>query len=84
MGEIPPSPEEATDLAVFGVALWEGVNCKARNFHIYAQGLSDAYQLTSPLNGVQPRVRSKTLRIDFVRRGWTIVPADPPYEWVYR
>jgi hypothetical protein len=84
MGTIPPSTAEGTDLAVFGVALWEGVSRKARTFHIYVQGLSDACQLISGRGGAQPTARYKTLRIDFVRRGQALVPSDPPYEWIYR
>jgi hypothetical protein len=61
MGTIPPSIEEGTDLAVFGVALWEGVPRGARDFHIYVQGLSDAYRLVMPRSGVQPIIQYKTL-----------------------
>jgi len=84
MGAIPPSIEEGTDLAVFGVALWEGVSSRARNFHLYVQGLSNSYQPATPLRAVAPIVRYKTLRIDFVRRGKAFVTPNPPYEWVYK
>jgi hypothetical protein len=82
-GEIPPSTEVGTEQAVFGVALWEGIDRRVRNFHVYVQGLSDGYQLASSRNGVEPSVRYKTLRLDYFRRGRTIIPADPPYEWIY-
>jgi hypothetical protein len=82
-GEIPPSTEEVTEQAVFGVALWEGIDRRVQNFHVYVQGLSDGYQLASPRNGAEPSVRYKTLRLNYFRRGRTIIPADPPYEWIY-
>lgn len=91
MGTIPPSAKEGIDDAVFGVAVWEGVDPKADQFKIYIRGLSDGYQLIPPpTEGDKPVVRHKTLRIDLVRRGddrnlneREIQLLDPPYEWIY-
>jgi hypothetical protein len=90
MGTIPPSTKEGIDDAVFGVAVWEGVDPKADRFSIYVRGLSDGYQLVPPPEGGKPVVRHKTLRIDFVRRGddrnlseREIQLLEPPYEWIY-
>jgi hypothetical protein len=90
MGIIPPSAKEGIDDAVFGVAIWDGVDPKADRFQIYVRGLSDAYQVVQPPDGSKPIVRYKTLRIDFIRRGderdlneREIQLNDPAYEWVY-
>jgi hypothetical protein len=90
MGIIPPSTKEGIDDAVYGVAVWDGVDPKADRFQIYVRGLSDGYQLVEPPGGGKPVVRYKTLRIDFIRRGdpfnlneREIQLNDPPYEWVY-
>jgi hypothetical protein len=90
MGMIPPSTKEGIDDAVYGVAVWEGVDPKADRFSIYVRGLSDGHQVISPPDGGKPNVRYKTLRIDFIRRGddrdlneKEILLNDPPYEWVY-
>jgi hypothetical protein len=90
MGMIPPSTKEGVDDAVYGVAVWDGVDPKADRFSIYVRGLSDGYQLVTPPDGGKPVVRYKTLRIDFIRRGdernlneKEIQLNDPPYEWIY-
>jgi hypothetical protein len=90
MGMIPPSTKEGVDDAVFGVAVWDGVDPHADRFSIYVRGLSDGHQDVQPPDGGKPIVRYKTLRIDFIRRGDArnlhekeIQLNDPPYEWVY-
>jgi len=90
IGMISPSTKEGIDDAVFGVAVWDGVDPKADRFSIYVRGLSDGYQLVTPPDGGKPVVRYKTLRIDFIRRGdernlneREIQLNDPPYEWIY-
>ncbi len=91
MGMIPSSGAKAgIDDAVFGVAVWEGVDPRADRFSIYVRGLSDGHQVVMPPDGSKPVVRYKTLRIDFIRRGdernlseQEIQLNDPPYEWVY-
>jgi len=88
-GVIPPSTKEGVDDAVFGVALWEGVDPHADRLQIYVRGLSDGYQETQGADG-KPVVKYKTLRIDLIRRGDArnldekeIQLADPAYEWIY-
>jgi hypothetical protein len=90
MGIIPPSTKEGIDDAVYGVAVWDGVDPKADRFWIYVRGLSDGYQVVPPPDGSKPAVRYKTLKIEFIRRGderdlneREIQLQDPPYEWVY-
>jgi hypothetical protein len=90
MGMIPPSTKEGIDDAVYGVAVWEGVDPKADRFSIYVRGLSDGHQVIQAPDGGKPIIRYKTLRIDFIRRGddrnlneKEIQLNDPPYEWVY-
>jgi hypothetical protein len=90
MGMVPPSTKEGIDDAVYGVAVWDGVDPKADRFSIYVRGLSDGYQLVTPPDGGKPVARYKTLRIDFIRRGderdlneKEIQLNDPPYEWIY-
>ena len=90
MGTIPPSTKEGVDDAVFGVAVWDGIDPKADRFNIYVRGLSDGYLLVPSPDGDKPVVRYKTLRIDFIRRGdernlseKEIQLLDPPYEWIY-
>jgi hypothetical protein len=90
MGIIPPSAKEGIDDAIFGVAVWDGVDPKADRFRIYVRGLSDGYQLIQPTDGSKPVVRYKTLQIEFIRRGderdlneREIQLSDPAYEWVY-
>jgi hypothetical protein len=89
MGMIPPSTKEGVDDAVYGVAVWEGIDPKADRFHIYVRGLSDGNQVINGPDG-KPIVRYKTLRIDFIRRGdernlseKEIQLGEPPYEWIY-
>jgi hypothetical protein len=90
MGMIPPSTKEGIDDAVFGVAVWDGVDPKADRFSVYIRGLSDGHQVVQPPDGGKPVIRYKTLRIDFIRRGddrnlneKEILLNDPAYEWVY-
>jgi len=90
MGTVPPSTRQGVDDAVYGVAVWEGVDPHADRFSIYVRGLSDGYQLVQPPGTEKPVVRYKTLRIDFLRPGDArnlnekeIQPMDPPYEWIY-
>ena len=91
MGTIPPSTREGLDDAVFGVAVWEGVDPKADRFSIFVRGLSDGYQvIPPPAEGGKQVIRYKTLRIYFIRRGdernlneREIQLNDPPYEWIY-
>jgi hypothetical protein len=90
VGEIPPSTKEGIDDAVFGVAVWEGVDPSADAFSVFVKGLSDGHQLVSPPQGGTPVVKYKTMRIDFIRRGDAhnvhekqVELLDPPYEWIY-
>jgi hypothetical protein len=90
MGILPPSTKQGVDDAVYGVAMWEGVDPHADRLQIYVRGLSDGYQEITPSQGGKPETRYKTLRIDFIRRGdhlnlneKEIEMLDPPYEWVY-
>ena len=89
-GMIPASTKEGIDDAVFGVAVWEGVDPRADRFSIHVRGISDGQQLIPPPDGGKPVVGSKTLRIDFIRLGnkrnlnqKEIQLNEPPYEWVY-
>ena len=89
MGMVPPSTKEGVDDAVYGVAVWEGVDPKADRFSIYVRGLSDGNQVIPGPDG-KPIVRYKTLRIDFIRRGDErnlteneIQLSEPPFEWIY-
>lgn len=91
MGVIPPSTKQGVDDAVFGVAIFEGVDPKADRLTLYVRGLSDGYQSIAPPGGGKPVVRYKALRIDMIRRGdehdlreREITLLDPAYEWVYR
>jgi hypothetical protein len=93
MGIIPASgKKEGIDDAVFGVAIWEGVDPKADSFSVFVRGLSDGFQLVKPPNASEKDTvqRDKTLRIDFSRPGddrklneREIHLLDPPYEWIY-
>jgi len=90
MGILPPSTKQGVDDAVYGVAIWEGVDPHADRLQIYVRGLSDGYQEITPSQGGKLEAHYKTLRIDFIRRGDArnlnekeIEPFDPPYEWVY-
>ena len=92
MGIVPPSTKQGIDDAVFGVAVWEGVDPKADHLTIFVKGLSDGLkEEPSPDGAGKPIVRYKTLQIDFVRRGdehdlkeRDIIPGEPPYDWTYR
>src|SRR5262249_50812492 len=66
MGVIRPSTKEGIDDAVFGVAVWEGVDPKADRFSVYVRGLSDGHQVIQPPGGGKQVIRYKTLRIDFI------------------
>lgn len=89
VGRIPPSAKEGIDDAVFGVALWDGVDPRADRLSIYVRGLSDGWQDVTTPDGKQI-TKYKTLRIDLIRRGddrnlneKEITLAEPPYEWIY-
>lgn len=89
-GMIPPSTKEGVDDAVYGVAIWEGVDPKADRMSIYVRGLSDGYHEMKAPDSDKPVIRYKTLRIDLIRRGdhrnlneKEIQLADPPHEWIY-
>jgi hypothetical protein len=89
-GVIPPSTKEGYDEAVFGVAMWEGVDPHADRLNIFVRGLSDGYTDVATPDGKHV-TRYKTLRIDLIRRGDArnlkeneYQLAEPPYEWVYR
>jgi hypothetical protein len=88
-GVIPPSTKQAIDDAVFGVAIWDGVDPRADRLTIYVRGLSDGHQEVSTPDG-KTVTRYKTLRIDLIRRGdelnlneREISLAEPAYEWIY-
>ncbi|GAC1470422.1 MAG: hypothetical protein NVSMB9_15500 [Isosphaeraceae bacterium] len=88
-GVIPPSKKDGVDDAVFGVAMWEGIDPHADRYSIHVRGLSDGYQEVSSKEG-KSAARFKTLRIDLIRRGDArnlnekeISLAEPPYEWIY-
>lgn len=92
MGMVPPSTKQGVEDAVFGVAIWEGVDPKADKLTIFVRGLSNGYREDpSPDAGGKPVVRHKSIQIDFLRRGdeyglkeREIILSDPPYEWTYR
>jgi hypothetical protein len=90
MGMIPPSKKDLMDDAVYGVAVWEGVDPAADRFSVYVRGLSDGYQVVKPPGDAKPVTRYKTLRIDFIRRGdehnlneKEIQLLEPSHEWIY-
>lgn len=95
VGMIPPSTKDTVDEAVYGVAIWDGVDPKADKFSIYVTGLSNGYktEAAKPADGGQAAPAStkhKTVRIDFLRRGdeynineKEIQLADPPFAWTY-
>jgi hypothetical protein len=91
MGMVPPSIKEGVDDAVFGVAVWEGVDPKADILTIFVRGLSDGTKEDPSPDGGKPIVRHKALQINFIRRGdehnlkeREIIPGQPPYDWTYR
>jgi len=92
MGMVPTSTKQGVEDAVFGVAIWEGVDPKADKLTVFVRGLSDGYREDpSPDAGGKSVVRYKALQIDFIRRGdehdlkeREIILADPPYDWTYR
>ena len=91
-GYLPPSTKDGVDEAVYGVAIWEGVDPAADRLEVYVRGLSDGYQ-TIPAEGGKPaRTKYKALKIDFTRPGddrrineREIRFLDPnrPFEWTY-
>ncbi len=92
MGMVGQSNKQGVEDAVFGVAIWEGVDPHADKLTVYVRGLSDGYR-TDPgaSEADKPVTRYKALKIDFIRRGdehalneREIIPADPAYDWTYR
>ncbi len=89
-GMIPESKRKNVDDAVFGVAMFEGVDPKADALHVYVRGLSDGHKDVVKQGSEKPITTYKTIRLDFIRRGdhidlkeREIQPYDPPYEWIY-
>lgn len=90
MGVIPPSIKQGIDDAVFGVAVWEGVDPHADKLQVFIKGLSNG-QREDPSPDGKPVIRHKALQLDFIRRGdhydqkeREITLGEPPYEWTYR
>jgi hypothetical protein len=91
VGILPPSgSKQGIDDAIFGVAVWDGIDPHADRFSVYVRGLSNGYRTITPPGGGEPQIQYKTLRIDFLRPGdefnlneREIRLADPPYEWIY-
>ena len=90
MGVIPPSTKQDIDDAVFGVAIWDGVDPKADKMTIFVRGLSDGWRNDPAADGGKPIVRYKALQINFVRRGdehnlneREITPGEPAFDWTY-
>lgn len=91
VGVIPPNGgKEGINDAVYGVALWEGVDPTADRFSIYVRGLSNGNQVLTPPGSEEEQTLHKTLKIDFIRLGdefnlneREIRLAEPPYEWIY-
>ena len=92
MGMVPTSTRQGVEDAVFGVAIWDGVDPHADKLTIFVRGLSDGYRTDPGASEADKAVtRYKALKIDFIRRGdehapheREIIPADPPYDWTYR
>lgn len=91
MGVVPASNKQGVQDAVFGVAIWEGVDPKADKLQVFVRGLSNGQrQEPTPEEG-KPLIRHKALQLDFVRRGdhleqqeREITLGEPPYDWTYR
>lgn len=91
VGMVPPSTKEKVDDAVYGVAIWDGIDPKADKISVYVSGLSNGFKVEAPKQGTaEPTTKHKTVRIDFFRRGdefnideKEIQLADPPFEWIY-
>ncbi len=91
MGMIPPSNKQGVEDAVFGVAVWDGIDARADKLTIFVKGLSDGYREDPSPDGGKPVIRYKALQIDFIRRGdhfgqheREITLGEPPYDWTYR
>lgn len=91
-GMVPPSNRQGVEDAVFGVAVFEGIDPHADRLTVFVRGLSDGYRSDPGANpSDKPVTRYKALKIDFIRRGdqhdpheREITLADPPYDWTYR
>jgi len=90
MGMVPPSKKQGVEDAVFGVAVWEGVDPKADKLTIFVKGLSNGLRDDVGPDG-KTVTRYKTLQINFIRRGdhfdqkeREIIPGEPFYDWTYR
>jgi hypothetical protein len=91
MGMVPPSNKQGVEDAVFGVAVWEGIDPRADKLTIFVKGLSDGYREDPAPDGGKPVIRYKALQVDFIRRGdhlsqheREITLGEPPYDWTYR
>ena len=92
MGMVPFTDKRGVEDAVFGVAIWEGVDPNADKLTVYVKGLSDGYRSDPGADeNAVPVTRYKALQIDFLRRGDAhnlhereITLSDPPYDWTYR
>lgn len=92
MGMVPPSTRQGVEDAVFGVAIWEGVDPHADKLTVFVRGLSDGYRMDpGATESAKAVARYKTLQVDFLRRGdqhdlheREITLTDPPYDWTYR
>jgi len=92
VGMIPTSTKQGVEDAVFGVAIFEGVDPHADKLTVFVRGLSDGYrQDPAPAEGAKPVIRYKALQVDFQRRGdehalteREISLAEPPFDWTYR
>ena len=62
------SPDGEDDNAIYGVAIWRGVDPKTDNFTLYLSGFSNGYRIGKGPDGEPVRLR-KTITQDFWRPG---------------
>ena len=91
MGMVPSSNRQGIDDAVFGVAIWEGVDPRADKLQVFVRGLSNGQRQESTPEAGKSVIRHKALQLDFVRRGdhfdqkeREITLGEPPFDWTYR
>jgi hypothetical protein len=85
----PASPGSEEEEAIFGVAMWRGIDLRTDNFTVFMNGFSNGYKVANGPNGEQLVLR-RTIVQDFWRPGDEPKPdereirreGDP--RWVYR
>ncbi|HCS53249.1 hypothetical protein [Rubinisphaera sp.] len=91
VGPVPPATEEEPNdqNALFGVAIFPGIDPAVDRFTVYMSGFSNGYRTVDGPDG-EPILERKTIKQEFWRPGDQFDPESPEFrfqgdpQWIYR